>query len=145
VYPNPRVSEFIARHFATARVHVKEQPRMWHRFHVRWTPTVLVLAPDGTEVRRIEGYLPADELLAQLQLALAYLAVSQKDWAVAERGFEAVTRDYPESEVAPEAQYWAGVSRYSATHDATHLGETARRFTQRYADTAWAKRASIWG
>ena len=28
---------------------------MWHRYAVRWTPTVLVLAPDGKELRRIEA------------------------------------------------------------------------------------------
>jgi len=31
--------------------------------------------PDGTEARRIEGFLPKDELLGQLQLALAFVAV----------------------------------------------------------------------
>jgi len=33
---------------------------------------------------------------------------------------------------------------YSANHDASALKETARWFKERYTDTAWAKRASIW-
>ena len=144
MYPNPRVTEFITSHFVTARVHIKEQPAMWHRFGVRWTPTVLVLAPDGKEVRRVEGYLPADELLGQLGLALGYLAVSRKDWPRAEQEFERVTEEFPETDAAPEAQYWAGVARYSASHDASALKDIARRFAQRYQDTSWAKRASIW-
>jgi thioredoxin-like negative regulator of GroEL len=144
VYPDPRVTEFITSHFVTARVHIKEQPAMWHRFGVRWTPTVLVLAPDGKEVRRVEGYLPADELLGQLGLALGYLAVAKKEWPRAEQEFERVADEFPETDAAPEAQYWAGVARYSASHDASALKETARRFAQRYKTTSWAKRASVW-
>jgi hypothetical protein len=36
------------------------------------------------------------------------------------------------------------VSRYKATHDATALKETAKAFTQRYKESSWAKKASIW-
>jgi hypothetical protein len=144
VYPNPAVTDLIAREFVPVRVHIKEQPGMWHRFGVRWTPTVLVLGPDGKEVRRVEGYLPADELLGQLELALAFLAVARKDWTRAEQSFERVVERYPETDGAPEAQYWAGVAKYSGSHNAAALAETARRFGERYGDTGWAKRASIW-
>jgi thioredoxin-like negative regulator of GroEL len=144
VYPDPRVSEFIAGHFETARIHIKEQPAMWHRFGIRWTPTVMVLSPEGKEVYRVEGFLPADELLGQLELALGYLNVNQKKWKDAEEHFEAVVRDHPETDAAPEAMFWAGVARYSAGHDPKFLGETARLFTERYQDTAWAKRSVVW-
>ena len=48
-------------------------------------------------------------------------------------------------EAAAEAQYWAGVSKYKGTNDATALKETAQAFKQRYQDTSWAKKASVWG
>jgi outer membrane protein assembly factor BamD (BamD/ComL family) len=126
------------------RIHVKEQPTMWKRFNVRWTPTVLVLGPDGSEVRRIEGFLPRDELLGQLQLALAFLAVNRKDWATARQEFERVVEQLPDTEAAPEALYWSGVSKYSASHDVSELKALGRQFKERYTDTSWAKRASIW-
>ncbi len=62
MYPDPRVVDFITREFVPDRAHIKQEPQMWHRFGTRWTPTVLVLDSDGKEVRRIEGFLPADEL-----------------------------------------------------------------------------------
>lgn len=118
---------------------------MWKRFHVRWTPTVLVLAADGTEGRRVEGFLPRDELLAQIRLGLAYLAVARKDWTAAREEFEEVVAQFPDTDAAPEALYWAGVAKYSASHDATELKTVGKQFKERYTKTAWAKRASIWG
>jgi outer membrane protein assembly factor BamD (BamD/ComL family) len=117
---------------------------MWKRFNVRWTPTVLILGPDGSEGRRIEGYLPADEMLTQIQLGLGFLAVNRKDWDAARREFEQVVEQFPNTTGAPEALYWSGVAKYSASHDAAALKETGRSFRERYTDTAWAKRASIW-
>jgi hypothetical protein len=117
---------------------------MWKRFDVRWTPTVLVMAPDGKEGRRVEGYLPADELLGQLYLGLGFLGVERKDWAAARTEFDRVVNELPNTSAAPEALYWAGVAKYSSSHDASALRELNREFSQRYTDTAWAKRASIW-
>jgi hypothetical protein len=144
VYPDPRVSELITERFVPVRVHIKEQPTMWKRFNVRWTPTVLIMAPDGVEGRRIEGFLPRDELLAQIQLGLAFLAVARKDWTAAREEFEGVVQQFPDTDAAPEAMYWAGVAKYSASHDATELKNVGRQFKDRYTKTAWAKRASIW-
>jgi hypothetical protein len=80
-----------------------------------------------------------------LKMALGYQAVARKQWDGAAAQFAAVVRDHPDSEAAPEAQYWEGVARYSGTHDASHLRETARRFTQKYASTGWAKCSPVWG
>ena len=144
MYPDPRVSEFISQHFVPVRIHVKEQPTTWKRFNIRWTPTVLVLAPDGGEARRIEGFLPRDELLGQLQLGLGFMAVNRKDWPTARQEFERVIDQFPHTDAAPEALYWAGVAKYSASHDASELKALGKQFKERYTDTVWAKRASIW-
>ena len=40
--------------------------------------------------------------------------------------------------------YWAGVSRYSASHDGAELKKLAEQFRTRYTNTSWAKRASVW-
>lgn len=125
-------------------MHIKEQPTMWKRFDVRWTPTVVVLGPDGKEGRRVEGYLPTDEMLGQIGLGLGFLAVERKDWSTARQEFERVVDRFPNTSAAPEALYWSGVAKYSASHDASALKELGREFKQRYTDTAWAKRASIW-
>ena len=82
--------------------------------------------------------------MAHLALGLAKAAFARGDWGQAENGFRTVLDRHPESEVAPEALYWAGVSRYKATDDASALQETARAFQQRYRESAWAKKASVW-
>ena len=131
-------------HFVPVKIHIKEQPGMWKRFGVRWTPTILVMSPEGKEERRIEGFLPANEYLGQLELGLAYIAVEGKQWSDAQREFERVVDRYPDTDAAPEALYWTGVAKYSASHDAADLKETGRQFQERYTDTSWAKRASVW-
>jgi len=143
VYPTPVVTALIDEQFVPVRIHIKEQARMWHRFGIRWTPTVMVLSPEGTEVRRIEGFLPADELRGQLLLGLGYVAANKKDWAAAERWF-AQAAEEGETDAGPEGVYWVGVARYSASHDAKELAATYARLTERHRDTSWAKRAIVW-
>ncbi len=61
-----------------------------------------------------------------------------------ERWFKQVVDSYPDTESAAEALYWTGVSRYKGSNDAAALGETARAFSERYQDSSWAKKASVW-
>lgn len=148
MYPDPQVARFIEEHFVPVRVHVKEQrdefKRLGTRYGAQWTPTILVVDPDGEERHRIEGFLPADELIPQLTLGLGHSAFARGRFDDAERWFEQVLHDYAQSDAAAEAQYWAGVSRYKASDDPAALAETARHFKERYRDTPWAKKASVW-
>ena len=105
---------------------------------------MLELDSNGVEQHRIEGFLPADDFLAQLALGLAHAAFKRQDWPEAERRFAEVEARHGNTEAAAEAQYWSGVSRYKASGDPKHLAETADAFAQRFQDTAWAKKASVW-
>jgi hypothetical protein len=148
VYTDPRVVRFIDESFVPVRVHVKDNPndfkRLGERFGAQWTPTVLIIDYKGQERHRIEGFLPADDFLAQLALGTAHARFAAGDYAAAARQFEDIVNTYPSGDAAPEAQYWAGVSRYKATGDAAALSDTARRFSERFRDTSWAKKASVW-
>jgi hypothetical protein len=148
VYPDPRVVRFVEEHFVPVRVHVREQAdafkRLGEKYDAQWTPTLLVLDADGTEHHRVEGFLPVDDLLAQLILGRAQVAFARKDFASAERLFREVVDTHGDTDAAAEAQYWAGVSRYKGTGDGAALAETARQFETRYKDTPWAKKASVW-
>jgi TolA-binding protein len=131
------------------RVHPKEQPEAFKslgdRFNAHWTPTILILDDKGEEHHRIEGFLPAADFLAQLAMGVAKAAFSQGSYADAEETFREVLARHADTEAAAEAQYWAGVARYKATGNAEALADTAKSFRQRYADTSWAKKASVWG
>lgn len=142
------MTHFVDEHFLPARVNVREQPedfkRLGERFGAEWTPTILLLDPTGTERHRIEGFLPADDFMAQLGLGLGRVEFSAGDFAEAERQLREVVARHPDSDAAPEALYWAGVAKYKATNDAAALQETGEAFRQRYQDSAWAKKSSVW-
>jgi len=114
------------------------------RWNVQWTPTVLVVGPDGKEHHRVEGFLEADDFLAQLLIGLGQAALAAKRWSDAERRFAEVLERVPDADAAPEAQYWRGVARYKASGDPADLHATAQAFQERYRDSVWAKKASIW-
>jgi TolA-binding protein len=104
---------------------------------------VLILDSKGEERFRLEGYLPRDEFRAQLELGLARVAFTNKQWADAESRFAQVLERYPNSHAAPEALYWKGVSHYKATNDHTVLGELPEQF-KKYPDSIWAQKTLAW-
>ena len=118
--------------------------RYGERYQAPWTPTILLLDFDAVEQHRIEGFLPADDLLGQLMLGRARIAFQQQKWAEAERLFREIVERLPQTDAAPEALYWAGVAPYKATGDPASLKATGRAFTTRYQDSTWAKKASVW-
>jgi hypothetical protein len=124
--------------------HIKEHPAYFHRFGAVWTPTVLIMDSEGVERLRIEGYLPKEEFRAHLEMGLARIAFMRKKWADAEHRYAGVAERYPDSKVAAEALYWRGVSRYKQTNDHTALGEVPEQLKEKYADTVWALKASVW-
>jgi len=143
VYPNDRVATFIAQNFIPVKIHIKQQPDTFKRFGVQWTPTLLTLDSGGVERYRFEGFLPVTDFLAQLALGLGHTAFAHEQWREAEERFRSIVRDFPETDAAPEALYWAGVSRYKGG-DRAALADTAKQFQTSYAATSWAKKASVW-
>lgn len=130
------------------RLHVRDQAaefkRWGEKFEAQWTPTILILDSEGQEQHRIEGFLPADEFLAQLMLGLGHAAFHQQEWFEAERWFRDVMQRFPNGDPAPEATYWAGAARYKSNGDSGALEETARTLASRWRDSSWAKKASVW-
>ena len=123
---------------------MKEQPEAFRRFGAPWTPTQLVLDPSGKERFRIEGFLPAEDFLAQLKMALGRLAFEGERFSEAEQRFHNVCSEHPAASAAPEACYWAGVSEYKERHEPAPLAETARLLQDRYPGSEWTKKASVW-
>lgn len=148
MWPDQRVVRFVNAHFVPARVHPRETPdafeKYGERYGAQWTPIVLALDSDGIEHYRIEGFLPADDFLAQLMLGSARMAFDAGQWAEAERRYREIVEKLPNTDAAAEALYWAGVAPYKATGNPASLKATAQAFRQRYRDTSWAKKASVW-
>ncbi|HEX2091555.1 MAG TPA: thioredoxin family protein [Longimicrobiaceae bacterium] len=77
-----------------------------------WTPTLVVLDHGGTEVRRLVGYLPPEELAAELTIALGLVDLLRGRAERALARFAEVGEGG--SAAAPEALYWAGVAAWRA-------------------------------
>ena len=148
MWPDERVVKFVNENFAPARVHVRDDSALFQqygeKYNAQWTPTVLFLDSSGEERHRIEGFLPVDDFLAQLMLGRAQIAFGQQQWDDAERRFREIVERFPDTDAAPEALYWAGATAYKGSHDASSLKKTAEAFRDRYQDTTWAKKASVW-
>ncbi len=126
------------------KIHIKEQPKLFERFGVQWTPTIQVLDAEGTKHHQFEGFLPAEDFLAELKLGLAHTAFARQQWKDAESRYNDILTTLPNSDAAAEARYWLGVSRYKNSGDPAELRRTAEAFTTSYTDTTWAKKASVW-
>ena len=148
MWPDPRVVKFVTENFMPARVHVRDDSALFQKYGekygAQWTPTILELDSQGVERHRIEGFLPTDDFLSQLMLGRAHIAFAEEKWDEAERRFRDIVEKFPDTDAAPEALYWAGVAPYKATHDNASLKKTASAFQDRYQDTSWAKKASVW-
>jgi TolA-binding protein len=149
VYSDAAVATYITEHLEPVRVHVRDQKdeykRLSERHHVQWTPTILILDSDGEERHRIEGFLPKDDFLSQLELGLAKAAFQRQNYAEAERLYRELVETFPSTDAAPEALYWAGVAKYKGTGDPSALAATTAAFRERYQGSTWAKKASVWG
>lgn len=148
MWPDERVVRFVNESFLPARVHVKDPDnafkRISERFQAPWTPTILLLDPSGAEQHRIEGFLPTEDFLPQLMLGRARIAFHEQQWADAERRYRQIVEQFPNTDAAAEALYWAGVAPYKATGNPQSLKATGEAFTKRYQTTSWAKKASVW-
>ncbi|OLE66407.1 MAG: hypothetical protein AUG03_00135 [Acidobacteria bacterium 13_1_20CM_2_68_14] len=144
VYPDNRVIKAISENFLPVKIHIKEQKPTFQRFNAQWTPTLIVLDPDGAERHRVEGYLPVDDFLAQLDLSLAKVAFQKGAFGEAERRFRTVCEAHGKSGAAPEGCYWAGVSAYKATNDPAPLKATAQQLKKNYPESEWTRKASVW-
>jgi TolA-binding protein len=110
---------------------------------VLWTPTVLIMDPNGAERVRSEGYVPKAEFRAWLEMGLARLSFLAMNWDEAEAIYNKISERYPQTVAAPEAIYWRGVSRYKK-NDHEALGQTADLLAEKYPGNLWTSKASVW-
>ena len=105
---------------------------------------MIIADSDGTERYRFEGYLPPEDFVAQLALGLGKAHFARGEWREAEERFRGVLERHADSEIAPEALYWAGVSRYKATGDASALRKRRKLFSRSTAIPVWLRERQFW-
>ena len=147
MYSSPTFVSLAADNFIPVRVHVKEKDAfatLGARYNAQWTPTTLLLDGEGVERHRVEGFLPLEDFTSQVLLGRAHAARLAGEYGDAEKRYRDVIELYPLTDAAAESQYWAGVSRFKATNEFRALIDTANAFDERYQDSPWAKKASVW-
>lgn len=148
MWPDERVEKVVREEFVPVRVHVREHPeefkRLGEKYGAQWTPNVLMLDSAGQERHRMEGFFPVDEFVPQLEFGLGRIDFSQSRFDEAEARFRHIVEKHADAQIAPEALYWAGVSRYKVTDDGAVLAEIAAALARNYPGTEAARKGSVW-
>jgi hypothetical protein len=111
------------------------------KYKIKWTPSLLILDADGNEHYRTLGFYPPADLIPSLLLGMGKAKFDQPDRPSAIKYFEKLFRDYPKNDLAPEAVYMDGVSRFIEGHDIVHLIGIYDRLKTEYPDSPWVIRA----
>ena len=144
-YPNPAVVRAINEYVIPLQVSIqdpKSQPII-ERYQQVWTPTILLLSPEGKVYHEWNGYLPPALYLSQLLLGLGKAALREHHFDKAAQFFDQVATEYPESDAAPEALYWAAVARYKKSGQSEDLKAGWQRLRERYPDSVWRSKQSF--
>lgn len=142
-YPDAAVVDFISKNFIPLQINVQSGSDLLSKYRAFWTPTIIILDSMGTEHYRFYGFLPPDEFIPQLQFGLGFMSLEKQDYKSASAQLKSVVDKYPGSNVAPEAQYWLGVSEYKAAHNADALLNAWRKIKKDYPKSIWAKKVSF--
>lgn len=139
-YPEARIASFISQNLTPVKCHVGEDKTLTQRFNVHWTPTLVMADAQGTVHHSITGFIPPEELLAQLEFAQAKASFNKGDYQASLPGFKRVVEKHPKSLIAPEALYWAAVSEYKFTGSVDALMGGWKRLMKEYPDSEWGKK-----
>jgi len=143
-YPQDKVALFINDHFVPVKIHTDDHPELTEQYRVPWTPTFVVLDGNGTEHYRETGYLPPDDFLAHMNLALGRSALEERDYSAAAGYFQTIVDRYGASEVVPEALYFLGVCMNRIQGGTADERKAIwKRLMDQHPKSDWAKKASF--
>lgn len=142
-YSDGKVQKFIQEEFIPARIQVfwDKPTEEMRKFGITWTPTFVVLDEEGQEHHRFVGYVPADDLMANLGLSRGKIFFDTGRMAEAILRFKTVVERHPDAGAAPEAVFLLGVAGYKHTHDAKELRRVYEKLKADYPQSEWARKA----
>jgi hypothetical protein len=142
-YSEEKVRKFLEEHFIPLRSQCfwEKPTELMQRFGIKWTPTFLVLDAGGKEHHRFVGYVPVDDLFANLGLGKAKVLFDSDRLEEAMAQFQTVIDRHPEAGATPEAVFLLGVAGYKHTHDPKELRRAYENLKARYPQSEWARRA----
>jgi tetratricopeptide (TPR) repeat protein len=142
-YSDEKVQKFLEENFVPLKSQCfwDKPTELMKRYGIKWTPTFMVHDSQGTEHHRFVGYVPSDDLLAQLGLGIGKIYFDSDRIPEAIAQFQKVIEHHPDAGATPEAVYLRGVAEYKQTHDAKALRRAYDTLTKKYPQSEWARRA----
>ena len=142
-YSDEKVGRFIEENFVPLRSQCFWEPPtdLMKRFGIKWTPTFIVHDPDGGEHHRFVGYVPPDDLYAQLGLGIGKILYDADRMDEAMSQFRTVIERHPDAGATPEAIFLLGVAGYKHAHDPKSLRRAWDTLSARYPQSEWTRRA----
>lgn len=143
-FHDDKVVGLIEREAVPVMFDITENKEIAGKYHVDWTPTLVIADENGTELERFVGYLPSRDFMAQMTLSKGLAAFHMNRLDEARREFELLVAEFPESELVPEAEYYLGATKFKETGDTFPLGEISMELAKKYPDSIWTKKCSVW-
>src|SRR5512134_932457 len=142
-YSDEKVQRFLEEQFIPIRSQVfwEKPTTLMQRFVVKWTPTFTILDADGKEHHRFVGYVPTDDLFANLGLGKAKLLFDTDRMTEAIGQLRTVIDRHPDAGPTPEAVFLLGVAGYKHTNDPKSLRWAYETLKAKYPQSEWARRA----
>lgn len=143
-YSTESVQAFITAEFIPLKSQCfwKERTDLMKEFDIAWTPTFLFHDTAGKVHRKLVGYLPTDDFLAQMVFAKGMIYFEKARNEEAAKWFQRVVSEHPSAGVAPEAVFFLGVAGYKKTHEAIYLRRTHDTLMKLYPASQWTRRAN---
>lgn len=145
-YQNEDVLHYLKKNFVFVKYNTKNRQPEFRNTYISsphlWTPAFIVFANDGSEVRKVSGYLPAKQFINEMELGRAMAAIRKAQSPEALRILENLSVNADSDPIAQEALYWAGVSAFYANHRSMkHLVPYWEKLLNQYPESIWAERA----
>ena len=145
-YSDEKVQTFIEEEYVPLKSQCfwKERTELMKQFDIAWTPTFLIQDSGGRVHRKLVGYIPADDFLAQLKFSKGIVFFEKERHEEAAKWFRKVIEEYPNAGVTPETIYFLCVAEYKKTHEASALRRAYDTLLEKYPQSEWARRAQAY-
>lgn len=142
-YQKPTTLFYIDQHFVFVKYNITNRsvPKITSS-PILWTPTFIVFANDGSEVRKITGYLNDLQFEAEMEIGRALAFLRKAHPQIALDILENFIKNSSSKILLPEVLYWAGVASYFLNKgSAVSLVPYWEKLITEHSESIWAERA----